>query len=74
MDKPQECFWIIWSPTGIKPPSYKHESYNAAVQEAERLARFHGGSEFFVMRAETMRKVDDMQRVDYVHPDDYVPF
>ena len=74
MSKPQECFWIIWSPTGTMPPSHRHESYQDAVQEAERLARFARGSEFFVMRAETMRKVNDMISVDYVHPDDYVPF
>lgn len=74
MSKPEECFWIIWSPTGSTPPSYRHELYQSAVQEAERLARASRGDEFYVMRAETMRKVNDMVSVDYVHPNDYVPF
>ncbi|CAN0620303.1 protein of unknown function [Burkholderia multivorans] len=36
------------------------------MREAERLARAaRGGAEFYVMRAETMRVIDDMKRVDF---------
>jgi hypothetical protein len=39
------------------------------VAEAERLARCSGSAEFYVMGAETMRKVDNMARFDFVDPD-----
>jgi hypothetical protein len=36
------------------------------VAEAERLARGFCSSEFYVMGAETLRKVDNMARIDFV--------
>lgn len=62
-------FWIVWCPTGVTSPSYRHESYESAVAEAERLARCSGSAEFYVMGAETMRKVDNMARTDFVDTD-----
>ncbi len=67
-----EKFWIIWSPTGHHTPKHRHETWTSAVSEAERLARMHPGSEFIVMGAETSRRVDNMQRVDFAAME--VPF
>ncbi|RQZ89923.1 hypothetical protein DF053_08750 [Burkholderia cepacia] len=72
MSKRLDAFFIIWCPTGPYPPKHRHESRDAAVQEAERLARVHPGNEFYVMQADTMRAVDDMKRVDFEPPD--IPF
>ncbi|MBF6987237.1 hypothetical protein [Cupriavidus sp. IK-TO18] len=60
-----EKFWIVWSPTGMAPPKYRHSGYGSAVTEAERLAREHPGQEFIVLGAETARKVDNMTRTDF---------
>ncbi|MDI9680438.1 hypothetical protein [Burkholderia cenocepacia] len=67
-----EAFFIIWCPTGPYTPKHRHASRDAAVKEAERLARVHAGNEFYVMQADTMRTVDDMKRVDFDSPD--IPF
>jgi len=74
VNQPEKCFWLVWCPTGSKTPSFRHQTYQSAVQEAERLARCSGNAEFYVLRAETMRKVDNMQRVDFAHPDSEIPF
>ncbi|CAJ3096557.1 Uncharacterised protein [Burkholderia pseudomallei] len=66
MSEVRDAFWIIWSPTGSTPPSKRHTDYLEAIREAERLARAaRGGAEFYVMRAETMRVVDDMKCVNF---------
>lgn len=46
-----DTFWIVWCPTGARPPSHRHETYQDAVREAERLAECAYPSEFFVLRA-----------------------
>ncbi|MBU9317246.1 hypothetical protein L0Z13_11755 [Burkholderia multivorans] len=72
MNERLEAFFIIWCPTGPHSPKHRHRSRNAAVIEAERLARVHPGNEFYVMQADTMRTVNDMKRVDFEAPD--IPF
>jgi hypothetical protein len=47
-------FWLVWSPSGMRPPTYRHTTEAAARTEAERLARLRPGAEFFVLRAEAM--------------------
>ena len=42
-------FFVVCSPTLPTPPKYKHESYEGACAEAQRLARQYDGQEFFVM-------------------------
>lgn len=71
MNDERDVFWLVWSPTGARPPTYRHENYPDAVREAERLARSAPGQEFYVLAAETMRCVDNMKRVDFVRE---VPF
>ncbi|MDN7658475.1 hypothetical protein [Burkholderia cenocepacia] len=66
MSEMRDAFWIVWCPTGSTPPSKRHTDYLEAIREAERLARAsRGGAEFYVMRAETMRVVDYMRRIDF---------
>lgn len=56
------AFWLVWNPDG-GPPTYRHDTQDGAIGEAERLARAHPGARFFVLQAIEMRAVDSMQRV-----------
>ncbi|MGF6806275.1 hypothetical protein OKW30_001401 [Paraburkholderia sp. Clong3] len=67
----EQKFWIVWCPTGEKPPSYRHLSAGSAVAEAERLAISNPGREFFVLGAEMSYCAVAMQRVEYF---DGIPF
>lgn len=42
-------FWLVWSPQGKWPPRHRHASEQSATHEAERLARLHPGSVFYVV-------------------------
>jgi hypothetical protein len=57
----------------MKPPSFKHASEAQAIAEAERLARIHTGSRFYVLHATEMRQVDSMKRIVLKKFDD-IPF
>ncbi|MCP1117015.1 hypothetical protein [Robbsia andropogonis] len=67
-----DAFYLVWCPSGVKPPSFRHLSKQSAVQEAERLAATTPGAEFYVLCAQSMRKVDSMQRVELIESD--IPF
>lgn len=71
-----EKFWIVWCPTGAKPPSFRHPTFGAATTEADRLARENPGREFFVLGAESSCCAVSMQRVEYLDPtpDPQIPF
>lgn len=62
----ESAFWLVWSPTGQKPPSYSHTSIESATAEAERLSIAHPGKVFVVLEAVTARHVDSMVRTQYV--------
>lgn len=65
-------FWLVWCPTGSRPPRYLHYSRESAEQEADRLAHTHPGKTFFVV--ETRYSVNvGAQRITYINPDE-VPF
>lgn len=64
---------MVWSPDG-GAPTYRHISHQAAVHEAERLARKVPGRHFFVLQATDLRIASDMQRVVLVHPRGEIPF
>ncbi|ACC71084.1 hypothetical protein PPMP20_04330 [Paraburkholderia phymatum] len=66
-------FFLVWSPTGETPPSFKHQSRQSAVNEAERLARLHRGKKFYVLASTDSRMVDDRQRTTFTHTDE-IPF
>jgi hypothetical protein len=65
MNERQPTFWLVWSPTGDKPPTFRHETEQAATLEAERLARDHRGRLFVVLEAKSARRVDDMVRTTF---------
>lgn len=68
-------FFLVWSPSGSTPPTFKHESRQCAVTEAERLARIHRGQTFFVLAATDSRVVDDMVRTSFtLDQDPEIPF
>ncbi len=56
-------FWFVWNPSG-RDPSFKHETEESAILEAERLARANAGKEFVVLEAIAVRKVDSMMRIN----------
>ena len=45
-------FWMVWV-DGTKTPTYKHESYQGAHNEAERIARLpdNAGKQVYLMQA-----------------------
>lgn len=67
-------FYLVWnSSTGYT--KFRHESRLKAEEEAERLSSIHKGEEFIVLAAVCSRKVDAMQRKQYMYPeDDEIPF
>ena len=42
-------FWLIWSPTGKRPPAKQHYTQASAQREAERLAANNPGQQFYVL-------------------------
>lgn len=50
----EEQFWIVWCPSGERPPSYRHQFQDMATREAERLAAENPGRLFYVLRAESV--------------------
>lgn len=57
-------FWLVWREHG-SAPTYKHQTKEDAVQEAERLAKLHPENVFFVMEAKAGRfsREPDVERV-----------
>ena len=51
-------FWMVWCPTG-HAPTYKHPSFEMAKAEADRLARMHPGSAFWVLESLGHSQVTD---------------
>lgn len=69
----KQTFWLVWSPTGLRSPSFRHGSEESATAEAERLARQHTGRLFVVLEAKSARRVDDMVRTTFVDESE-IPF
>lgn len=57
-------FWTVWELDGSKTPTRRHETFDSAITEAERLARKVRGRTFVVLEALATRTVDDMKRVE----------
>lgn len=53
---------MVWCPEG-RAPTVKHDTFQRAVNEAERLARANPGKQFYVLQAVELREVNDMRRV-----------
>lgn len=48
---PEPPWWLVWCPTGSRPPSYRHLSRDLACAEADRLSERAPGHTFFVLGA-----------------------
>lgn len=61
----EERFYLVWAENG-GAPTVKHGSFDAALAEAERLARKSPGREFHVLewRSACMKPVDIVWRGD----------
>jgi hypothetical protein len=64
-------FWMVYG-IGCGAPTYRHETKQSAVQEAQRLARLHKGVKFVVLQA-TEAYVDELRRID-LRPEPQYPF
>jgi hypothetical protein len=62
----ESAFWLVWSPTGHKPPSFRHPSIESATTEADRLATAHPGQTFIVLESVAARCIDTMVRTKFV--------
>lgn len=67
-------FFLVWSPSGPTPPTFRHQSRQSAVIEAKRMARLHRGQKFFVLATTDSRLVDDMVRTTFTVDADEPPF
>lgn len=68
------AFYLVYSPCGVNP-QYRHETFDAAKREAERLAEKCHGKEFFVVKAMSVsRKLSVITEVLENLNDDGIPF
>ena len=67
-------FWLVWCPTGTRPPQHRHESENSAVAESERLAQCYPGRTFIVLSSVSARRFGSMECIDLRPEVDDVPF
>lgn len=69
---PQQ-FWMV---AGNGPSSHRHDSYDSAQTEAQRLARLHPGHCFYVMEAIEAIEKREFHTIQFrAKPiDDGVPF
>lgn len=65
----QQPFFLVWK-LGGSAPTFQHDTYEAAVKEAERLAHLNRGQTFVVMVSRCARVSTDLREIDY----DDVPF
>lgn len=68
-------FFTVWNPT-TGYTKYRHDDYDAAKQEAERLAGLHKGMEFYVLgaMARSIKKDIDTQEFVKRKLDAEIPF
>lgn len=69
----EQMFWLVWSPTGQRPPSWKHATRDGAEREAERLAQQNRGAQFYVLAAVSRSRCVDVVTEQLVK-DDGIPF
>jgi hypothetical protein len=67
-------FWIVWSPEGDRPPRHRHDSYESARREAERLARENPGRRFYAMMAMSVSSVPTSITRTFTGLDALIPF
>jgi len=68
-----ELFFLVWCPSGQRPPSYRHSTFEKALKEAQRLSGLNPGCNFFVLSC--AGGVSTNQTYQIVrHFDDDIPF
>ena len=68
-----KSFFMVWN-EGNRAPTYKHESFEAARAEAERLCRIASGN-FYVLQAVSVSRKVDVETEALNRPlDDQIPF
>jgi hypothetical protein len=67
-----EVFFLVWCPSGHKPPSYKHPTFEKAFKEAQRLSNLNPGCEFFVLGCAGCASTQKTYQI--VRNDDDIPF
>ena len=67
-------FWLVWCPNGPYPPSYRHSTEASAVKEAERMAKEHPASRFYVLEAKSFCEQSTITWTVLDEPSDCVPF
>ena len=65
-------FWLVWAEYGGQP-TFKHNSLESAMKEAERLALANSGKIFHVMEVVASCKRNDVLWKDY-NNDSEIPF
>jgi hypothetical protein len=60
-------FWLVWKDNG-GIPTVPHDSLDSAKREAERLARMHPGSKFYVLQT-----VGACSKTDVLWDEDHEP-
>lgn len=68
------AFWMVRSPTGERPPKFRHETAKAAYVEAERLARLRPGQLFVVLEAVAAGRLVYLVRTQFVGGSNDIPF
>jgi hypothetical protein len=71
-EKVMEKFWMVWNPKRTSP-TCQHKSIEAAVAEAERLARRDPGQEFYVLEALRMCQVPELP-IKWTELEEPIPF
>lgn len=68
----ENSFYLIWSPEGLTPPKYTHDTLENAQREANRLASVNPNRSFYVVKALSVHKVESKKLHDMFEDD--VPF
>lgn len=85
-DGERSGFFLVWTPSNERTPTYRHPSSDAAEKEADRLAKLNPGQDFYVLAAISKSRVyglvttqltfgddTDDDEDDEIDPDD-IPF
>lgn len=67
-----KTFWLVWCHNGGSP-TFKHQNYWGAQNEAQRLARENPGKQFVVLEATHAFEVTNMLQTEFSQ-DEEIPF
>lgn len=67
-------FWLVWTPGGVRPPSFRHPTLQSATREADRLASENPGYKVYVVAPVSSTVACQHEREAFYNTDDQVPF